>query len=123
MERRDRGTHKWNHLCRPGPSWGLTIGAQEAFKLGQKSNGIELPQKAIIVQAVPQLDDKAADEGCQLWGGTGTVCRTGVLTEAEASTCPGPFVSITMGTSAASLTPQGRARGWDHSNQRLWIGC
>lgn len=54
------------------PGWGLTVGAQQALKLGQKPDGIELPQEAVIVQAVPQLDDEAADEGRQLWGGTGS---------------------------------------------------
>lgn len=79
MERRGRGTNGTTFVAL-GQAGGLTIGAQEAFKLSQQSDGIELPQEAVIVQAVPQLDDKAADEGCQLWGGTGTVCRTGVLT-------------------------------------------
>lgn len=47
---------------------GLTVGAQQALKLGEQPDGVELPQEAVVVQAVPQLDDEAADESSQLWG-------------------------------------------------------
>lgn len=55
-------------VCTPGGPGGLTVGAQQALKLGEQPNGIELPQEAGIVQAGPQLDDEATDESGQLWG-------------------------------------------------------
>lgn len=51
---------------RPPPR--LTVGAKQALELRQQPDGVELPQEAIVVQAVPQLDDEAADERRQLWG-------------------------------------------------------
>lgn len=57
----------------PGEAWeprGLTVGAQQALKLGEQPDGVELPQEAVVVQAVPQLDDEATDESCQLRGDT-----------------------------------------------------
>lgn len=68
------------------PSWGLTVGAQQALKLGQKADGVELPQEATIVQAVPQLDDKATDEGCQLWREQDDGVKSGPF-----SPCSSPF--------------------------------
>lgn len=53
-------------MCRS--PWSLTIGAQQALELGQQPNGVELTQEAIVMQAVPQLDDEATDESSQLWG-------------------------------------------------------
>ena len=49
---------------------GLTVGTQQALKLGKQPDGVELPQEAVVVQAVPQLDDEATDESSQLWGQT-----------------------------------------------------
>lgn len=55
----------------PGPreqgALHLTVGAQQALKLGEQPDGVELPQEAVVMQAVPQLDDEATDEGGQLW--------------------------------------------------------
>lgn len=51
----------------PGPGR-LTVGAQQALELGQQPDGVELAQEAVVMQAVPQLNDEAADEGSQLWG-------------------------------------------------------
>lgn len=45
-----------------GYPWSLTVGAQQALELGQQPDGVELPQEAVVVQAVPQLDDEATDE-------------------------------------------------------------
>lgn len=47
---------------------GLTVGTQQALKLGEQPDGVELPQEAIVMQAVPQLDDEATDERSQLRG-------------------------------------------------------
>lgn len=78
------------------PLWpwagGLTVGTQQALKLGQKPDGVKLAQEATVVQAVPQLDDKAADECCQLWTGTGRWCE-----ERAFLSSPSPFVSTTKG--------------------------
>lgn len=48
--------------------WGLffTISAQKAFKLCQQADGVQLPQESVIMQAVPQLDNKATNKGRQL---------------------------------------------------------
>lgn len=58
-----------------GP-WDLTVGAQQALELGKQPDGVELPQEAIVMQAVPQLDDEATDERSQLWGTDTTSPRT-----------------------------------------------
>lgn len=69
---RKSGPHARLHCSRTpgsrGRPWGLTIGAKQALELGQQPNGVELPQEAVVMQAVPQLDDEAADESSQLWG-------------------------------------------------------
>lgn len=69
--RSQAGTEKkaWDPigLCSQEPG-ALTVGAQQALKLGEQPDGVELPQEAVVVQAVPQLDDEATDESGQLWG-------------------------------------------------------
>lgn len=57
-------------MARRCPLWepGLTVGAQQALKLGEQPDGVELPQEAVVMQAVPQLDDEATDERSQLRG-------------------------------------------------------
>ena len=61
-----RGGHT-RRLSQPQPRR-LTVGAQQALKLGEQPDGVELPQEAVVVQAVPQLDDEATDERGQLQG-------------------------------------------------------
>lgn len=64
------GNAEEESLARRHPTWelGLTVGTQQALKLGEQPDGVELPQEAIVMQAVPQLDDEATDERSQLRG-------------------------------------------------------
>lgn len=62
--------NSWVPEAQTAGAQSLTVGAQQALKLGEQPDGVELPQEAVVVQAVPQLDDEAADESSQLWGQT-----------------------------------------------------
>lgn len=44
----------------------VTVGAEQALELHQQADGVQLPEEADVTEAVPQLDDEAADQRCQL---------------------------------------------------------
>lgn len=83
---------------------GLTIGAQQALKLGEQPDGVELPQEAVVMQAVPQLDDEATDESGQLWGQTPPH-------PVAAALAPAPLLPHSSGGSAGPLCRG--AWGWE----------
>lgn len=44
----------------------VTVCAQQALELHQQADGVQLPEEAGVAEAVPQLDDEAADQRRQL---------------------------------------------------------
>lgn len=47
-------------------SGGFTVCAEQALVLHQQADGVQLPEEARVTEAVPQLDDEAADQRRQL---------------------------------------------------------
>ena len=105
--------------ARRGPTGGppprLTIGAKQALELCQQPDGVELPQEAVVVKAVPQLDDEAADERGQLRGQTwprlapGPAAPCALTARPAAAPCPqglGPGVQRPPWTKAAGKALQ-----------------
>lgn len=46
-----------------------TVCAEQALELHQQADGVQLPEEAGVTQAVPQLDDEAANQRRQLQRG------------------------------------------------------
>lgn len=44
----------------------VTVCAEQALELHQQADGVQLPEEAGVTEAVPQLDDEAADQRRQL---------------------------------------------------------
>lgn len=44
----------------------VTVCAEQALILHQQADGVQLPEEACVTEAVPQLDDEAADQRRQL---------------------------------------------------------